>query len=92
MYKKFRNYGKKFFDNKALIVAFTFKTSFECIEFESIDIQNIYLVINLKNKSNANDLSGTSSDSAAVMTAYVYLIEIDKTLVKDINNIIVKEN
>ncbi len=86
--KKFENYNNKYFNDKSLIVVFRYKPCLEKLTFKDLQIENDTLTVNILNESN---ISGAEGDSAAVITIYIYLIEVKKSAIENVEQIQVVE-
>ncbi len=86
--KKFENYNNKYFNDKSLIVVFRYKPCLEKLTFKDLQIENDTLTVNILNESK---ISGVEGDSAAVITIYVYLIEVKKSAIENVEQIQVVE-
>lgn len=86
--KKFENYNNKYFNDKSLIVVFRYKPCLEKLTFKDLQIENDALTVNILNESK---ISGAEGDSAAVITIYVYLIEVKKSAIENVEQIQVVE-
>ncbi len=86
--KKFENYNNKFFNDKSLIVVFRYKPCLEKLTFKDLQIENDTLTVNILNESK---IPGAEGDSAAVITIYVYLIEVKKSAIENVEQIQVVE-
>ncbi len=86
--KKFENYNNKYFNDKSLIVVFRYKPCLEKLTFKDLQIENDTLTVNILNESK---ISGEEGDSAAVITIYVYLIEVKKSAIENVEQIQVVE-
>lgn len=88
-YKKFRSYDKKFFKNKSLIVICkTHGAGFWNYEFGNLKIEDDNLIIGIHNIS--YELDDGSYDMPAIYTQYLWVIEINKDLINDINQITIQ--
>lgn len=86
--KKFENYNNKYFNDKSLIVVFRYKPCLEKLTFKDLQIENDTLTVNILNESK---ISGAEGDSAAAITIYVYLIEVKKSAIENVEQIQVVE-
>ncbi len=71
-----------------MIVVFRYKPCLEKLTFKDLQIENDTLTVNILNESN---ISGAEGDSAAVITIYVYLIEVKKSAIENVEQIQVVE-
>ena len=71
-----------------MIVVFRYKPCLEKLTFKDLQIENDTLTVNILNESK---ISGAEGDSAAVITIYVYLIEVKKSAIENVEQIQVVE-
>ena len=88
IYKKFRSYDKKFFKNKSLIVLLIAKSHPQDLQFGNLNIKDDTLIINILNEFNPYE---SGYDYPAVMDYHLFLIEINKNSISNVNQIVVKE-
>ena len=83
-----REYNKGFFRNKALIIVYIEKPNPFGLKFGNLTVKDDRLIVNILSEYNPYDNSVHYPDATE---DYVYLIEINKSLIGDRNQIIVKE-
>ncbi len=88
LYKKLREYNKRFFRSKALIIVYIEKPHPFGLKFGNLTVKDDRLIVNILSEYNPYDNSVHYPDATE---DYVYLIEINKSLIGDRNQIIVKE-
>ncbi len=88
LYKKLREYNKGFFRSKALIIVYIEKPHPFGLKFGNLTVKDDRLIVNILSEYNPYDNSVHYPDATE---DYVYLIEINKSLIGDRNQIIVKE-
>ncbi len=88
LYKKLREYNKGFFRSKALIIVYIEKSYPFGLKFGNLTVKDDRLIVNILSEYNPYDNSVYYPDETE---DYVYLIEINKSLIGDRSQIIVKE-
>ena len=84
VYKKFRSYDSKFFKNKSLIVVSIIQGNPHSLEFAKLTIYNDVLTISLLSNYNPYETGGDYLDES---DPRLFLIEISKDSIKDVNQI-----
>ena len=84
VYKKFRSYDSKFFKNKSLIVVSIHQGNPHSLEFAKLTIYNDVLTISLLSNYNPYETGVAYPDE---VDPRLFLIEISKDSIKDVNQI-----
>ena len=89
LYKKLRSYDKEFFKNKSLILlSKAHGAGYWNYEFGNLKIKDDNLIISILNNNCESDYEGY--DMPDVYTQYLWIIEINKDSIKDVNQITVQ--
>ena len=88
IYKKISSYNKKFFKSKSLIIVSIEKGHPQGLEIANLKIDDDALIINVLNEENPYDMSASYP---SVMDYHLFLIEINKKPISNINRFVVKE-
>lgn len=78
--KKVRTYNTSYFEDKEIILVFDFENSYSLSQVDKIDVKDNVLTVRL-----ARPIG--EFDTPAVLTTFVYIIEVNKQDVKDISEV-----
>ena len=87
--RTFRSYDKKYFRKNSLIVTYVVKGFPQPLELKNLEVNGNSMTISILNELTTEDLEGNWFPDEIV--TYVWFIEVNKKLVKKINEFIINE-